>query len=196
MNELRNVIETKQIIPVVFPARTSDSIIVPAARTFTWQTNIVSGIGKPRWIIVGFQVDKIETQEQNPAVFDHLNLTGAQVILNTEKYPQNDILITYSTNDYSVLYEMFDNFKKDYYGYNSLVGGTQVNFSAFKSLFPIIVFDVRRQSEKIKTGIADMRFKFTFSDVTPAGTMAYATIISDRKTKLKSDGKNLIMVDW
>ena len=41
-----------------------------------------------------------------------------------------------------------------------------------------------------------MRFKFTFNDVTPADTMAYATIISDRKTKLKSDGKNLIMVDW
>ena len=47
---------------------------------------------------------------------------------------------------------MFNNFKEEYYGFNSLVGGTQVNFAAFKSLFPIIVFDVRKQKERLKTG--------------------------------------------
>ena len=39
---------------------------------------------------------------------------------------------------------MFDDFKKDYYGIDSLVGGTQVNFPAFKTLFPILVFDVTK----------------------------------------------------
>ena len=42
---------------------------------------------------------------------------------------------------------MFDDFKKEYYCIDSLVDGTQVNVPAYKSLFPIIVFDVRRQKE-------------------------------------------------
>jgi len=45
--------------------------------------------------------------------------------------------------------------KKEYYGFNSLIGGTQVNYSAFKSPFPILVFDIRRQSESrsIQSGV-------------------------------------------
>ena len=46
---------------------------------------------------------------------------------------------------------MFDSFKKEYYGIDSPVGGTQVNFTAFKTLFPILVFDVRKQNEKLKS---------------------------------------------
>ena len=52
---------------------------------------------------------------------------------------------------------MFDDFKKEYYGIDNLVGGTQVNVAAYKSLFPIIVFDVRKQNEKIKTGVTDIQ---------------------------------------
>ena len=37
---------------------------------------------------------------------------------------------------------MFDDFKKYYCEIDFFVGGTQVNVPAFKSLFPIIVFDV------------------------------------------------------
>ena len=192
--ELRDVIVGKQSIPVAFPARTSDSLDVPPARTFTWRTNVLSGVEKPRWIIVGFQTARNQTQEQNCAVFDHLNLTNAYVSLNSERYPLYDVVSSFPTNDYSVLYEMFDNFKKDYCGFNSLVGGTQVNYPAFKSLFPIIVFDVRHQGERLKSGIVDMQLKFTFSVDVPANTTAYALIISDRLYKLKSDGNNLVTI--
>src|SRR5215469_5779726 len=135
--KFRDIILDKKIIPVAFPARTVESSIVPRARTFTWRTNVVSGIEKPRWIIAAFQTDKINSQEQNPAIFDHVNLTNAHVMLNSERYPINDVICNFPSNDYSVYYEMFDNFKKDYYGFNSLVGGTQVNFPAFQSLFHI-----------------------------------------------------------
>src|SRR5260221_11195882 len=111
--KLRDKIESKQTIPVEFQARTSDSIIVPQARTFTWRLAVTSGIEKPRWIIIGFQTAKNQTQEQNSAVFDHLNLTQAYVVLGGDKYPINDMVIDFPTNDYSYLYEMFDNFKKN-----------------------------------------------------------------------------------
>ncbi len=194
--KLRDIIESKQPIPVEFQARTSDSIIVPQARTFTWRLAVTSGIEKPRWIIVGFQTAKNQTQEQNPAVFDHLNLTQAHVVLGGDKYPINDMVIDFPTNDYSYLYEMFDNFKKEYYSFSSLVGGTQVNFPAYKSLFPIIVFDVRHQSERLKSGVVDISLRFFFNADVPADTMVYSTIISDRMYKFDSDGKNLTMISY
>jgi len=120
--ELRNIILEKRSIPVTFRARNSESFLVPeGSRQFDWRLSVKSGIEKPRWIIVGFQANKNETQEQNPAVFDHVNLSKACVTLNSQKYPLHDMNIDFGKNDYPVLYEMFDNFKKEYYGFNSLV---------------------------------------------------------------------------
>ena len=194
LEKLRQAIVNKQSIPVAFPARTCESNVVPQNRSVSWVANIVSGIEKPRWIIVGFQTARNRTQEQNPAVFDNLNITNAYVSLDSEKYPRYDKTINFPLNDYSLLYEMFDNFKKEFHGFNSLIGGTQVNFATFKSLFPIVVFDVRHQSEKIKDGIANIRLQFDFNDVVPADTTSYTIIISDRLFILKSDGKNLTML--
>ena len=142
------------------------------------------------------QTDKNTSQTQNPAIFDNLDLTNSYVTLNSERYPINDITTNFATNDYSERYEMFDSFKKEYYGFNSLVGGTQVNFSSFKSLYPIIVFDVRKQSDRLKSGVIDIQLKFFFNTNVPANTFAYATTISDRKFKLQSDGTNLTMVTY
>ena len=89
---------------------------------------------------------------------------------------------------------MFDSFKKDYYGIDSLVGGTQVNFPAFKTLFPILVFDVRKQNEKLRTGVTDIQVKLFFGANVPANTNAYGCIISDRFFKMSSDGKNMRVI--
>src|SRR2546425_158679 len=195
LSELRNIIENKQMIPVGYRARTTDSTILSQTREFSWRTPALNGVEKPRWIIIGFQTNKNESQEQNPAVFDHLDLTSACVKLNTDEYPGEKFTINFPTNDYSILYEMFNRFKKDYYGFNSLVGGTQVNFSAFKSLFPILVFDVQYQKERAnETGIIDIQLKFSFANPVPANTTAYITTISDRMYHLKSDGKNLVLI--
>src|SRR6266516_2761167 len=61
-------------------------------------------------------------------------------------------------------------------------------------LYPIIVFDVRHQSEKLAVGIIDIQLKFEFRDVVPANTEVYVTTISDRVYQFESDGKNLVMV--
>ena len=191
---LRSIIESKQSIPVAFTARTCESITVSQSRNFSWRLNAMSGVEKPRWIIVGFQTDRNTTQEQNPAIFDHVNLTNAYVSINAEKYPKYDINFDFAENDYSMLYEMLDRFKQEFYGFNSLVGGTQVNVSTFKKLFPIIVFDVRHQKDGYTSNTANILLNFKFSVNVPANTMAYAITLSDRMYKLNSDGKNLVML--
>ena len=74
-----------------------------------------------------------------------------------------DLVTNFDRNEYMKLYEMFDDYKKDYYGIDSLVGGTQVNVAAYKSLFPIIVFDARKQNETLKSGVMDIQVKLEFN---------------------------------
>jgi len=196
LTAMRNIIEQKVTISLGFRARSGEQTTLPQTHNFTWRLSVTGGVEKPRWIIVGFQTNKIDTQQQNPAVFDHLNLKNAYVTLNSERYPMSDIITNVNRNEYMKLYGMFDDFKKEYYGIDSLVGGTQVNVAAYKSLFPIIVFDVRKQNKKLKTGVTDIQVRFEFAAAVPANTMAYSVIISDRFYKLSSDGKNLSVVSF
>ena len=177
---MRSIIEQKITLPLAFRARTSEQTTVTQTQNFTWRLSVTGGVEKPRWIIVGFQTDRIDTQQQNPAVFNNLELKNAYVTLNSERYPRIDIMANFTKNEYMKLYTMFDDFKKDYHGIDSLVGGTQVNVPAYKSLFPIIVFDVRRQNETLKTAVMDIQVKFEFNAAVPANTTAYSVMISER----------------
>ena len=193
---MRNLIEQKATIPLGFRARTSEQTTLPQTQNHIWRLSVTGGVEKPRWIVIGFQTDRIDSQQQNPAVFDHLNLRKAYVTLNSERFPMSDVITNFDRNEYMKLYNMFDDFKKEYYGIDSLVGGTQVNVPAYKSLFPIIVFDVRKQNETLKTGVTDIQVRFEFGAAVPANTVAYSVIISDRFYKLSSDGKNMSVVTF
>jgi hypothetical protein len=188
---MRKLIEQKVTLPLAFRARTTEQTTLTQTQNYTWRLSVTGGIEKPRWIIVGFQTNKLDSQQQNPAIFDNLNLKNAHVTLNSERYPKSEIMADFNRNEYMRLFNMFDDFKRDYYGIDSLVGGTQVNVPAYKSLFPIIVFDVRRQNETLKTGVMDIQVKLEFNEAVPANTTAYSVIISDRFYKLSSDGKSL-----
>ena len=151
--------------------------------------NRSAGIEKPRWIVVGFQTDKTTTQEQNPAVFDNINLTSAFVKLNSDRYPVEDADVDFVTNDYVDFCDMADEFKREYYEFNNLIGGTQIDMINYKKLFPLIVFDVRHQSELIKSNVMNILLNFKFSVNVPVNTSMYVVMISDRLMKLTSDGQ-------
>ena len=191
---MRSLIEQKVTIPISFRARSCEQITLTQTQNYTWRLSVTGGVEKPRYIVIAFQTDKSDDQEQNPAIFDNLQLINAYVTLNSERFPTSDIITNFATNDYVKLYDMFDSFKKEYYGIDSLVGGTQVNFPAFKTLFPILVFDVRKQNEKLKTGVTDIQVKLFFNANVPANTNAYGCIISDRFFKMSSDGKNMRVI--
>src|SRR5271169_966300 len=70
---MRTLIEQKITLPLAFRARTSEQIILTQTLAHTWRLSVTGGLEKSRWIIIGFQTAR-NTQQQNPAVFDHLNL--------------------------------------------------------------------------------------------------------------------------
>ena len=191
LNGLRRIIEQKITPPLAFRARTSEQTSVTQTQNFTSRLLVTGGHEKPRWIMVGFQTDIIGNQQQNPAVFNKSALKNANVTLNSDRYPMTDIMTNFTKNEYMKLNTMFDDLKKYYYGIDSLVSGTQVNVSAYISLFSIIVSDVRKQNETLKTAVMDIQLKFEFNAAVPANTTTYSVMISDRFYKLSSDGKSM-----
>ena len=127
-------------------------------------------------------------------VFDHCSLNSAHITLNTERYPLNDFETDFSKNYYGHFYDSFINFRKRFYGIDNLISATNVGFLDYKTLFPIFCFDLRRQSERLKTGVTDITLECRFGAAVPEKTIAHCVLISDRKLKFKSDGEKLSLL--
>ena len=63
----------------------------------------------------------------------------------------------------------------------------------YKSLFPILYFDVSNQDERLKNGVTDITIECHFKDAITDDdkAVAHAILISDRKLRFKSDGEKL-----
>ena len=75
-----------------------------------------------------------------------------------------------------------------------MVTSTDVDPHMYKDLYPIFVFDVSKQSERLQQGIVDITVEMAFGANIPDKTAAYALIISDRKLKFQSDGKKMNVI--
>ena len=118
--------------------------------------------------------------ENDAAIFNHFNLTNMQVWLNHFRYPSVDMTTDFTKEQYADVYKSFYDFANRYYGIDNLLAGSAVNPVAFKSLYPIHVFDVSR---RLTVGVVDLTVRMEFSANVPANTQAYALVISDRMLK-------------
>ena len=196
--QLDKVIEKKEKIPVGYRMLQCDISQVPTnQKTFTWRLGVKSSPDIPRFIIVGFQSGKNNNQEQNPAIFDHLYVRNIYVTLNAKRYPDTDYDNDFNKNQYSRIYGDVSSFRKKFFNMDELVSNSGIEPIDYKRLFPLYVFDVTKQSEKLKTSVSVIHIK-AFFDNDPAGgnnppadTMAYAVIISDRLFHFVSDGSKI-----
>ena len=195
--QLDKVIEKKEKLPVGYRMLQCDTSQVPTnQKSFTWRLGVKSSPDIPRFIIVGFQSDKNNNQEQNPAIFDHLYVRNIYVTLNAKRYPDTDYDNDFNKNQYSRIYGDASSFRKKFFNMDELVSNSGINPLDYKNLFPLYVFDVTKQSEKLKTSVSDIHIKAFFDNVPgannpPANTIAYAVIISDRLFHFVSDGSKV-----
>ena len=190
--QLGKVIEKKEKIPVGYRMLQCDNSPVPSnSSTFTWRLGVKSSPDIPRFIIVGFQTNKNNSQETNPAVFDPLNLINIYVTLNAKRYPDIDYENDFNNNKFSRIYGDAALFRKKFYNMDYLVPNHNINPVDYKNLYPLFVFDVSKQSEKLKTSVSDIHIKASFNGNPGPNTMAYAVIISDRLFHFVSDGSKI-----
>ena len=184
-------IASNNVIPVSFRMRQCETFTVPQATSTVWRLGVNSAPEKPRWVFIVLQTDESGSQVRNAALFDHCNLTNMQVMLNHSRYPSVDMPTDFAKEQFVGVYKSFYDFASRYYGIDNLLAGSAVNPIAFKSLHPIHVFDVSKQSERLTEGVVDLTVRMEFSVAVPTNTQAYALVISDRMLKFKSDGSKM-----
>ena len=190
--QLDKIIEKKEKIPVGYRMLQCDSSQVPANNlNFTWRLGVKSSPDIPRFIIVGFQSGKNNEQIANPAIFDHCEVRNIYVTLNAKRYPDTDYENSFTNNNYSRIYGDAATFRKKFYNMDEMISNPGINPVSYKNLFPLFVFDVTKQSEKLKTSVSDIHIKASFNDAIANNTMAYAVIISDRLFHFVSDGSKI-----
>ena len=192
--ELYKIIERKEKIPVGYRMIQCDSATIPQATSFSWRLSVKSSPEVPRFIIVGFQTDKSGDQLINPSIFNNVNFRNIYVMLNSTRYPTTDYNISFLSQKYSRVYGDAAEFRSKFYNMDELISNPNIAPSAFKTLYPLFLFDVSKQSEKLKYSTTDIQIKMHFSANVPANTQAYAVIISDRLINFQSDGNKFSVV--
>ena len=195
--QLDKIIEKKEKIPVGYRMLQCDNTSITGTE-FTWRLGVKSSPDIPRFIIVGFQIRRNNSQEQNPARFDNCDIGNIYVTLNAKRYPDTDYDINFNENRFCRIYGDSSTFRKKFYNMDELVSNHNINPVDYKNLYPIFVFDVTKQSEKLKTAVSDIHVKMRFNtnpaldnNGDPRNVMAYAVIISDRLFHFVSDGSKI-----
>ena len=189
--QLDKIIERKEKIPVGYRMLQCDNTPVTNTGTFTWRLGVKSSPDIPRFIIVGFQRERNNDQTKNPALFDHCNVSNIYVTLNAKRYPDTDYENDFINNQYSRIYGDTALFRKKFYNMDELVSNSGIDPMSYKNLFPLFLFDVSKQSEKLKTSVSDIHIKASFNGGPGNNVIAYAVIISDRLFHFVSDGSKI-----
>ena len=192
--ELYKIIERKEKIPVGYRMIQCDNASIPQALDFSWRLSVKSSPEVPRYIIVGFQTDKIGNQKTNPSLFNNVNVSNIYVMLNSMRYPTVDYNIDFNKNRFSRVYGDAADFRSKFFNMDELISNPNFTSFEFKNLYPLFLFDVSKQSEKLKYSTTDIQIKMHFSANAPADTQAYAVIISDRLINFQSDGNKFSVV--
>ena len=192
--ELYRIIERKETLPVGYRMITCTNASVPQTTLFTWVLPSTSSTEVPRFIIVGFQTNKSNNQEQNPALFDNVGVKNIYITLNFKKYPTTDYNISFPKHHISRPYGDTALYRSKFFNMDVLVSNFNFNPLEFIELYPLFVFDVSKQSERLKYSVINIQIEAFFDNNVNADTEAYAVIISDRLINFQSNGNRLNVV--
>ena len=191
---------TKQIInktptEINYPGRSVFMKEVNTQIFWTFELGTQEGNNIPIWIFVGFQQnDRQHDQNLKNDTFVRLPVISAQVVIETERYPDSGILLNYDVDDYSQGYaqisEVFRSLTKDdilkpYISeddFRSSNEGNNIGYNIYAS-------DTRYQ--KNFENSQPVKVEFKFSENIAAGIYGYALVLTNRLASISSDGQRM-----
>ena len=192
--ELYKIIERKEKVSVGYRMIQCTSISVPRSTSFSWRLSVKSSPEVPRFIIIGFQTGKNNNQEQNNTQFNNLGIENIYVMLNSNRYPALDYDLDFPSQKIGRAYGDVAEFRSKFFNINELISNPCISAYEYKNLYPLFLFDVSKQSERLKYSTTDIQVKVTFKGPPDLGTEGYAVIISDRLINFQSDGNKMSVV--
>ena len=193
--ELYEIIERKEKLPVGYGMIQCDTASIPQSATSSWRLSVKSSPEVPCFIIVGFQIGKSGDQTENPSIFDNVKVRNIYVTLNSTRYPTADYNISLEATKFSRVYGDAAEFRSKFFNMDELVSNLNINLSDYRLLYPIFLFDVSAESEKLKYSTTDIQIKMHLEIPVAAGIQAYAVTISDKLINFQSDGNKNVCVD-
>ena len=162
----------------------------------TGHFRITNGIKKPRYVFV-FIINNanLNNQLQNPFLYntfsvstDPRTLTRCHLeVANGNEYPR----IHYKpTQDPS---RVFRDVMKDVNANNDLQGGTLLNITKFKELYPFVYFDLTKQKTDIKDGVTRLSFHYELSDTTTTNYIIYGLVLHKEEAEIEKEGGKLLL---
>ena len=184
-------VKNKKILPIEFLSRQCESKqLNDGQRHLDWRISVATGSERPRYVVLGFQHNKTNDEKSNSAVFDTMSVRKAYVEFKGEEYPKLNLDLDFTSNRYVSGYQMLVDFYHNVMGVDSC----PVGLTSFKKLYPLLVFDISHQSERVKDTAGDIRIKAEFSTNIPQNCWVYALVMSDREIQMQSDGDRMNII--
>ena len=133
-------------------------------------------------------------KKKKNTVFDDIDISKIYVMLNSNRYPTLDYDLHFPSQKFSRAYGDVAEFRSKFFNINELISNPTISTYDYKPLYPLFLFDVSKQSERLKYSTTDIQVKIEFNEPVPLGTEGYAVIISDRLINFQSDGNKMSVV--
>jgi len=152
-------LESGQYLSVAFHSRDLYDFLLLHRRTkHSWAIKTATQLEKPRYVIFALQTGRKNVMSENTSLFDHCRLNNVKLYLNLECYLYNDMNLDFDKNRWSIFYDTYARFCKNYYGYDYLEPNQTV--TTFRHNDPFMIIDCSRQNESIKSATVDVRIEF------------------------------------
>ena len=157
---------------------------------------ITNGISKPRHVFVFFINNAdINDQRYNPFLYNTFSISTNPRTLtrcdlevgNGNEYPR---LHYKPTEDSS---RVFRDVMKYVNANNDLQGGTLLNITNFKELYPFIYFDLTKQKTDIKDGVTKLAFHYELSGITATDYIIYGIVLHEQEAEIEKQGGKLLL---
>ena len=187
--EILKIIEKKEKIPVAYRMIQCATAQITESPSFNWRLSAKTSPEVPRFIVVGFQTNKNNAQTTNPALFDHVNVKSIHCTLDSVRYPKTDYKISFPRLQFSRVYGDAALSRTKFFNMNELISNPNFSPTEYKELYPLFVFDVSKQSDRLQYSTTDIQINVDFDPNPPANTVGYAVLLSDRLAHFQSDGQ-------
>ena len=162
----------------------------------TGNFRLTNGILKPRHVFIFFINNaNLDNQLQNPFLYNTFSVSTDRRTLdqcylevgNGNEYPH---LKYEPTLDPS---RVFRDVMKYVNADNDLQGGTLLNISNFKNLYPFVYFDLTKQRTDLRDGNTKLSFHYTLSGTTATDYTIYGIVLSAKEAEIDKESGKLLL---
>lgn len=150
--------------------------LLPRSTKHTWSIKTTSQMEKPRFVVIGLQINRKSKASSDMSQFDHCYLRDVKVFLNSTYFPYENLDTKFAEDRYLLIYEQYVKFQQSYFGRQL---APLLSLKQFKEQAPLFVIDCCRQNETLKTGPVDVRVDIETDLEIPDQTTAYCLILND-----------------